>query len=451
MNIKKIVQFSLLVIGINFLLPTAVFAQDLEVQAPTGFIAILTLVPLIVVLVLLFLKVDMIIAGLVGGILAILIGGIGLADVNKELLEAIPTMLGITVPIINSAIAMAVFKSGGYSAALTLAKRGTKGKVEFVAVFIVILLAAATYMSGIGGGSAMVIAPLAFAAVGVVPELIAAMSLAAAVSFTTSPASLETSITSQLAGIDAAEYVTAMRPYWLFFVALALVLAYWGTKRRGLGFKEEANDEYSSMSNGQLFKITIPAIFLLFAVIFGPIVNDLAGTAIFTPLTYMVVTLVLIYLCTKFNMNESVTAMVDGSTYILTRLFQVGIFLAFINVIAKTGTFAVIAGVANNAPTAIVIPVAVLTGILIGIPAGAYVGSVLTLVLPVAVSLGFPIVALGFVTMGVGLGSQMSFVNITMQALSSGFQTPILDIVKGNVKWISIASVILLIISFIFA
>ena len=37
-------------------------------------------------------------------------------------------------------------------------------------------------MSGIGGGSAMVIAPLAFAAVGVVPELIAAMSLAAAVS-----------------------------------------------------------------------------------------------------------------------------------------------------------------------------------------------------------------------------------------------------------------------------
>lgn len=451
MNIKKIVQFSLLAIGINFLLPTAVFAQDLEVQAPTGFIAILTLVPLIVVLVLLFLKVDMIIAGLVGGILAILIGGIGLADVNKELLEAIPTMLGITVPIINSAIAMAVFKSGGYSAALTLAKRGTKGKVEFVAVFIVILLAAATYMSGIGGGSAMVIAPLAFAAVGVVPELIAAMSLAAAVSFTTSPASLETSITSQLAGIDAAEYVTAMRPYWLFFVALALVLAYWGTKRRGLGFKEEANDKYSSMSNGQLFKITIPAIFLLFAVIFGPIVNDLAGTAIFTPLTYMVVTLVLIYLCTKFNMNESVTAMVDGSTYILTRLFQVGIFLAFINVIAKTGTFAVIAGVANNAPTAIVIPVAVLTGILIGIPAGAYVGSVLTLVLPVAVSLGFPIVALGFVTMGVGLGSQMSFVNITMQALSSGFQTPILDIVKGNVKWISIASVILLIISFIFA
>ncbi|MDN6362927.1 MAG: citrate transporter, partial [Tetragenococcus koreensis] len=144
-------------------------------------------------------------------------------------------------------------------------------------------------------------------------------------------------------------------------------------------------------------------------------------------------------------------AMVDGSTYILTRLFQVGIFLAFINVIAQTGTFSVIAGLANTAPNAVVVPVAVLTGILIGVPAGAYVGSVLTLVLPVAVSLGFSPIALGFVTMGVGMGSQMSFVNITMQALSSGFQLPILEIVKGNVKWISMASVLLLIISFIFA
>ena len=76
--------------------------------------------------------------------------------------------------------------------------------------------------------------------------------------------------------------------------------------------------------------------------------------------------------------------------------------MAFINIIAQTGTFAVIAGVAQNAPEFVVVPVAILTGVLIGIPAGAYVGSVLTLVLPVAVSLGFPPIALGFVTMGVG-------------------------------------------------
>ena len=150
-------------------------------------------------------------------------------------------------------------------------------------------------------------------------------------------------------------------------------------------------------------------------------------------------------------MNETVEAMIDGSTYILTRLFQVGIFLGFINVIAQTGTFAVIAGVAEAAPAALVVPVAVLTGILIGVPAGAYVGSILTLVLPVAVSLGFTPLALGFVTIGVGFGSQMSFVNITMQALSSGFNIPILEVVKGNVKWITLASVLLLVISLVFA
>lgn len=426
-----------------------VFAQEIDaITAPTGIKAIIVIIPLIVVLVLLFMKVDMIIAGFVGGVLAMIIGGIGLEQANKQLLETIPMMLGITVPIINSAVAMAVFKSGGYSAALTLAKRGTKGKLEYVSAFIVVLLAAATYMSGIGGGSAMVIAPLAFVAVGVVPELIAAMSLAAAVSFTTSPASLESSIVSKLGDFSVAKYVSDMRPIWLVFCALAIILAFWGTKRRNLGFKENSEDEYASMSNKALFKLTLPAIFLLFAVIFGPVVNDLVGFALLTPLVYMIVTLALIYICSDFTLNQSVEAMVDGSTYILTRLFQVGIFLAFINIIAQTGTFAVIAGIASAAPTMIMVPVAILTGILIGVPAGAYVGSVLTLVLPVAVSLGFSSIELGLVAVGVGLGSQMSFVNITMQALSSGFQIPILDVVKGNVKWISMVSVVLILIGF---
>ncbi|WP_430608077.1 UIT9 transporter [Enterococcus sp. AZ170] len=425
------------------------FAQEIgEITAPTGIKAVIVVIPLILVLVLLFMKIDMIIAGFVGGVLAMIIGGIGLEQANKQLLETIPTMLGITVPIINSAIAMAVFKSGGYSAALTLAKRGTKGKVEYVSAFIVILLAAATYMSGIGGGSAMVIAPLAFVAVGAVPELIAAMSLAAAVSFTTSPASLESSIVSKLGDFSVAKYVSDMRPIWLLFCALAIILAFWGTKRRKIGFKENTDDEYGTMSNNALFKLTIPAIFLLFAVIFGPVVNDFVGFPLLTPLVYMVLTLALIFVCSDFTLNQSVEAMVDGSTYILTRLFQVGIFLAFINIIAQTGTFAVIAGIANAAPTMIMVPVAILTGILIGVPAGAYVGSVLTLVLPVAVSLGFSSIGLGLVAVGVGLGSQMSFVNITMQALSSGFQIPILDVVKGNIKWISLAAVLLIGIGF---
>ena len=426
-----------------------VYAEEVtEIVTPTGFQALLTIIPLVLVLVLLFMKVDMIIAGLVSALLAMIIGNISIADANAEVLKAIPTMLAITVPIINSAVAMAVFKAGSYTAALEWVKRLTRGKAEYVSAFIVVLVAAATYMSGVGGGSVMVIAPLAFAAVGVVPELIAGMSLAAAASFTTSPASLETSIVSQLAGVEIPVYVAAMRPYWILFVILGILLAFIGTKRRKVGFKEAEDLEYVDMKNKELIVYTIPALFLLFAVIGGPLVNKALGMPIFTPINYMVMTLLLIFVCTKSTLNQSFASLVDGSSYILTRLFQVGIFLGFINVIAKTGTFAVMANFAASAPAFLIVPATVLAGFAIGVPAGAYVGSVLTLILPIGISLGFSPLAVGMVTMGVGMGSQVSFVNITMQALASGFRVPILDIVKGNAKWIGAATILLVLLSF---
>lgn len=96
---------------VSIFVPVAAFADEIgDVVAPTGIMALVVIIPLIVVLVLLFMKVDMII-GLIGGVLAMLIGGIGLEEANKQMLEAIPMMLGITVPIINSAVAMAVFKA----------------------------------------------------------------------------------------------------------------------------------------------------------------------------------------------------------------------------------------------------------------------------------------------------------------------------------------------------
>lgn len=453
MNKKKNILTSFVAfIFILLLTSVQVFAAEAtnQVKTPQGFYAFLTIIPLIVIIVLLFKRVDMLVAGFAGGVLAMIIGGIGLVQANDFLLKSIPSMLTITVPIINSALAMAVFSAGSYTSALTLVRRGTKGKVEFFAAFIVILQAAATYMSGIGGGSAMVIAPLAFAAVGAIPELVAGMSIAAAVSFTTSPASLETGIVSKLGNVAVGDYVAKMRLYWIAFVVIAIVIALYGTKKRNALFKGEESEEYKNMTNGQLFKNTIPAIFLLSAVIFGPFVNKLVGFALLSPLVYTIVTVLLIFLCTKFNLSKSVNAMVDGSNYILVRLFSVGIFLAFINIIGETGAFASIVSVAKLAPPALVVPTAVLAGFLVGIPAGAYVGSVLTLVLPIVVSLGFSPVSLGFVAMGVGLGSQMSFVNITMQALSSGFQIPIIDVVKGNAKWVLGSVVVLLGLSLIF-
>ena len=444
---KKLSTLFVLMIPLIMALLIQAQAADELAPAPEGFMAFVVVIPLIVIIALLVKNVDMLIAGLVGGVLAMILGGITLGEANSLFLAAIPSMLGMTVPIVNSAIATAVFKSGGYTAALTLVRRGIKGRIELMAAFIVILQAAATYMSGIGGGSAMVIAPLAFAAVGAIPELIAAMSIATAVCFTTSPASLESGVVSQISGVEVSLYVNEMRMFTLLFVVIAVVIAVYGTLRRKAVFTGEEHEEFRGMDNGQLMKNTLPAVFLLFAVIVGPVINKAAGMPVLGPLAYTVITVALITLCTKFTPNQACAALVDGSTYILTRLFSVGIFLGFINVIGQTGAFTSIVNVAKMAPPALLVPAMVLAGFLVGFPAGAYVGSVLALVLPIGVILGFSPVELGFVTIGVGFGSQISYVNITMQALASGFQKPIGDIVKGNLKWVSAATVLLLILS----
>ena len=46
-----------------------------------------------------------------------------------------------------------------------------------------------------------------------------------------------------------------MRPYWLFFVALAIVLAFWGTKHRNVGFKESADDEFDKRAMVNYLKL----------------------------------------------------------------------------------------------------------------------------------------------------------------------------------------------------
>jgi hypothetical protein len=393
-------------------------------------------VPIVLILGLLFMQVNMLVAALTGGIMAMIIGSLGLDVANKGLTEAVPRMLSITVPIINSALAMAVFQAGGYSAALTLVRRSIGGRVEYVGAFIVILQTAATYMSGIGGGSAMVIAPLAFAAVGAIPAVIAGMSIASAASFTTSPASLETSVVSKLTGTPVEQYVSTMQPYWLLFCAIAVVIAFVGTRRAKSLFRGEEPEEFRNMTNAELWKRTIPAIFLLFAVIVGPFINTAVGAPVLGPLVYMVITIALVYFCSDFSLNQSVDSMVNGSSYILTRLLQVGIFLVFIGLIETTGAFATLAGLVKLAPPSLVVPAAVIVGFAIGFPAGAYVGSILTLVLPITVVLGFSPLAVGLVVIGVGFGSQVSLVNITMQALAAGFRITVIQVSKGNAPYV---------------
>lgn len=439
-----------LVATLVLLTPSLAFAEGEEavVPAPEGFMALVVVVPLILIIVLLILKFDMLVAGLAGGVLAMVVGGVGLATAQTEFVGGIQSMLSNTVPIVNSAVATAVFMAGGYTAALTLVRRAVKEQTWIMAAFIVILQAAATYMSGIGGGSAMVIAPLAFAALGAIPELIAGMSIATAVCFTTSPASLETSVVSQLTGAEVGAYVSTMQVFTVLFVAVGVAVAIYGAiKNKGV-FTGAIDEKFEGMSTGQLAKMTVPAVFLLFSVIVGPQINAaFGGVPVLGAFVYTIVTIALVFLCTDFNLKQSCDALIKGSEYILTRLFGIGIFLCFINLISATGAFTVIVNFASGAPAFLLVPAMVIAGVAIGFPAGAYVGSILGLILPIAIGLDFSLLEIGFVTVGVAFGSQISYVNITMQALSSGFQIPIDQVVKGNLRWVGIAAAILVVLS----
>lgn len=97
------------------LLVCYVLAFFVKGNTETTYYQLISVLPLVVILVLLFMQVDMLVAALAGGVMAMIIGGIGLAGANKVMMDTVPKMLANTVPIINSAVATAVFKAGVYS------------------------------------------------------------------------------------------------------------------------------------------------------------------------------------------------------------------------------------------------------------------------------------------------------------------------------------------------
>ncbi|OZV11453.1 hypothetical protein CIW83_14305 [Tissierella sp. P1] len=410
---------------------------------------LINIIPLVVVLALLFKKQHMLFAGLIGGILAILIGGLEMSKASQMFVGGITNMLGITVPIIYAASAAMVSKAGSIESLVELARRSLKGKIGILAGIIVLIQGFATYMAGMGAGNTMVTAPLAAAAVGAIPEVIVAMAIVSAVGFTTSPASTETVLAAESVGRDVISHAAAMRPYTIAFYLLAAGLAIYGVYKRGAltkdNAKKENNDE--NKSNGTLLKQSIPAIALLVMVVGGNALNSLIGINLFTPATAVIFTSILTVLLTPLNIDETCEALIEGSRFILTTLFAVGMFLAFINMIGELGTFEQIAALASNVPEAIILPVAMIIAFLIAIPSGAFAAGVLTLILPTLSALGLPSEAMGFVAIATGLGTQISPVQINIAALSKGFEIDIIDVIKGNLRYILGALALLIIIA----
>lgn len=412
---------------------------------------LINIIPLVVVLALLFKKQHMLFAGLVGGVLAILIGGLDMSQASQMFVGGITNMLSITVPIIYAASAAMVSKAGSIESLVELARRSLKGKVSILAGIIVLIQGFATYMAGMGAGNTMVTAPLAAAAVGAIPEVIVAMAIVSAVGFTTSPASTETVLAAESAGRDVISHAAAMRPYTIAFYLLAAGLAIYGVYKKGgiTKVNAEKEDIDKSRSNGTLLKQSIPAIALLVMVVGGNALNSLIGISLFTPATAVIFTSILTVLLTPLNINETSEALIDGSKFILTTLFAVGIFLSFINMIGELGTFEQIAALASNVPEGIILPVAMIIAFLIAIPSGAFAAGVLTLILPTLSALGLPSEAMGFVAIATGLGTQVSPVQINVAALSKGFEIDIMDVIKANLKYILGALILLIIIAVI--
>lgn len=407
---------------------------------------LLNIIPLIIIIVLLVLKQHMLIAGLAGGIVAMIIGGMNPASAAGIVQSSVGTMLGYLAPVLYAAAAMMVSKSGSFTALVDFAQKKLKDKIAWVAGVFVLIQALATYMAGMGAGNTMVIAPLVAAAVGAVPEVIAGMAIATAACFTTSPASTETVLAAEAAARDVAEHANAMLPFTLLFVVLGAALAVWGVYKRGTMLKDNAAaGEKKETSLVQ----AIPALVLVILVIFGGKINGLTGLHVFAPVVNVLVAAVLCVVCCKTKPADVCNNLIDGSRFILTTLFGVGIFLGFINLVAELGTFEQLAALAGQAPNILIVPVAIIIAFLIAIPSGAFCAGVLALVLPTLSALGLPSTAMGLVAIAAGLGTQVSPVQINIAALSDGFKVDIFKIIKDNLKYVLCGLVILILASFI--
>ncbi|OIQ11097.1 TRAP transporter large permease subunit [Neomoorella thermoacetica] len=394
----------------------------------------IVLLPLLVIIAVLVMRKHMIVAGISGAIVAMIIGHMGLASATKIIMDAIPGMMSMTTPIMYSATALAVAKTGGFDALLRLSRKITGNRVYLVAAAIVLIQALATYAAGLGAGNTMVTGPLAFAAVGAVPELIAGMAIATAASFETSPASAESATISKIAKMDVGTYVNQMFPFTILFWIIGIALAAYGVWRRGRILNEENNEP---MSMGQIVRTALPPLYFIIVVVAGKYLNMLfGGYHVFTAPFNMISTLVLATILTKSSMDKMAENLIQGSSFILTRLFAIGVFLGFINILSEIGTFKYIAQIAASAPSFIFVSTAILAGFIVAVPAGAYSVGVISLVVPVLAAVGLTPLQMGLVALAIGMGTQMSPVQINVAALSQTFEMEIESVVRNNAPYV---------------
>lgn len=438
---------------------------------------IFVLLPLLVMLVLVLRNKHMILAGLAGGLVAMLVGGIGFAEAGKIVAAAIPGMTGIITPVIYSAVALVLAKLGGFEALLGLSRRVIGKRQYLIAAAIVLIQALATYAAGLGAGNTMVTGPLAMVVIGAVPQLIAGMAIVTAASFMTSPSGADAATISKIAGVEISAYTDTMFPLAVCLWIVGMALAAFGVWKSGsllikgdsttvsesadgAGATAKATAEgtakaaaagtATTLSLKEQFIKALPPIYFLLVVVAGKNLNELMDYNLFGPVFNMFSTLLLAFVVTRQAPGKIAEDVVQSSSFLLTKLFAIGIFLGFINILAEIGTFSYIAGFIKSAPSFITVPVAVLIAFCIAIPAGGYSVGVSTLVMPIMVESGLSLLQIGLAALAVGIGTQMSPVQINVASLSQSFKLDIQRIVKINAPYMIAVAAILCILGFFF-
>lgn len=409
---------------------------------------ILVLLPLLIMLVLVLWNKHMILAGLAGGLVAMAVGGVGFAQAGKIIADAIPGMTGIITPVIYSAVALVLAKLGGFEALLGLSRRIIGHRQYLIAAAIVLIQALATYAAGLGAGNTMVTGPLALAVIGAVPQLVAGMAIVTAASFMTSPSGADAAAISKIANVDISAYSETMFPLAVCLWVLGMAIAAFGVWRSGSVLKTE--EEASGIPLKEQLIKALPPIYFLIVVVAGKNLNGLMDYTLFTPVFNMFSTLLLAFIVTRQAPGKLAEDLVQSSSFLLTKLFAIGIFLGFINILAEIGTFSYIAGFIKSAPSFITVPVAVLIAFCIAIPAGGYSVGVSTLVMPIMVESGLSLFQIGLAALAVGVGTQMSPVQINVASLSQSFKLDIQRVVRINAPYMVAVAAILCILGFFF-
>lgn len=407
---------------------------------------IVVLLPLLVMLILVLRNKHMILAGLVGGLTAMLVGGIGFSQASKIVMTSIPGMTGIITPVIYSAVALVLAKLGGFEALLGLSRRVFGRKQYLIAAAIVLTQALATYAAGLGAGNTMVTGPLALAIVGAVPQLIAGMAIVTAASFMTSPSGADAAAISKIANIEIATYSDTMFPITVCLWTLGMTIAAFGVWKSGSVLQDE--DTMSDVTLKEQLIKGMPPVYFLVVVVAGKNLNELFDYSLFSPIFNMFSTLMLGFAVTRQSPGKLAEELVQNSSFLLTKLFAIGIFLGFINILAEIGTFTYIAEFIKSSPAFVTVPVAVFIAFCISIPAGGYSVGVSTLVMPIMVESGLSITQIGLAALAVGVGTQMSPVQINVASLSQSFKLDIQRIVKINAPYMAGVAAILCIMGF---